>query len=123
MSQKIFVFFSIAFGVAALYHLVAVFYPTISNDSLWRNILFIFINILGSWGIIKQPNWFIYFFSVWMIQQLYTHGCEVLQIWNNEHRIAWLSTTPLIIMPSAFIFLILERFSGSKKLFKLKIEL
>ena len=109
MKQKVFVFFSVVFIGAAIYHLVAVFRPGTNAEPLSRNILFIFINLVGAWGIIKRPKWFIYFFFIWMLQQLYTHGSEVWQGWNQDNKIYWLMATPLFVMPLAFVFLLLER--------------
>jgi hypothetical protein len=108
VNQKTFIFFALVFCGAAFYHFVSVFYP-LNSAPPWRNIVFIFINLFGAWGIIKRPPWFIYFFFAWMIQQMISHGGSILTMWRTANKFDWLSAFTVLLMILVFIALVRER--------------
>jgi hypothetical protein len=104
----LFIVFAILSGAAAIYHFTGIFYK-LNSSPVWRHVVFIFINIISIYGLLKRPQWFTQFFFVLMVQQLYSHGRDLLWHWNHEHRIDWISSAVLIFMPVVFIFLLLEK--------------
>jgi O-antigen ligase len=111
--KKIFIVFAIFFIVSAGYHFVALFFHV--NDSpLWRNLLFVVINIFTAYCLLKRPPWFIYLFVILMIQQLYSHGTDLVSLWNSNHRIDWMSLAVIVIMPGIFVFLLLDKIGKLK---------
>ena len=92
---------------AAVYHLIGLFYP-VNAAPAWRHLLFVFIDSLCAYGLIKRPKYFVYFFFLFLVQQFYTHGGRLLSEWNDYHRIDWISISVLIFMPVVFFNLILE---------------
>jgi len=94
--------------IVAIYHFVGIFYK-INDSSVWRHILFIVICIVCVYGLSKRPFWFIFFFFLLVLQQLYSHGSYLVWFWQNEHRIHWISATVVIAMPIIFTLLLLNR--------------
>jgi hypothetical protein len=104
----IFIIFAAFFIISAGYHLVALFIKV--NDSpVWRNLLFIGINLFVAYCLLKRFRWFIFFFPLLMIQQFYSHGSDLLNMWHAQHKIDWMSLLVLLILPTIFIFLLLDR--------------
>lgn len=93
--------------IAAAYHFIGLFYP-VNSAPLWRHLLFIFIDSLCAYGLMKRPNYFVYFFFLFLVQQFYTHGGRLLNQWNDHHTIDWISILVLLFMPTVFVNLILE---------------
>jgi hypothetical protein len=104
----IFIIFAAFFIISAGYHLVALFVKL--NDSpIWRNLLFVVINLFVAFCLLKRFRWFIFLFVILMIQQLYSHGSDLVNFWNTQHKIDWLSLMVLFILPVIFVFLLLDR--------------
>jgi hypothetical protein len=106
--NKIFIVFAVFFAVSAIYHLVALFFK-INTSPLWRNLLFIVINLLVAYGLLKRPPYFIYLFILLMIQQFYSHGSDLVNLWNQQHKLDWMSLLVFIILPVIFVFLLLDK--------------
>jgi hypothetical protein len=96
--------------VAAVYHLTGIFYPIypINSSPVWRHTLFACVDLFCVYGLLKRPTYFVYFFFSLMVQQFYSHGGSLIQQWNENHMIDWISLLILIILPVFFINLILE---------------
>lgn len=103
-----FICFAVLSFCAALYHSAAFFYP-VDNSPLWRHALFIGINTISIYGLLKRPNWFLWFWGVLTIQQLYSHGSYALQLWKTSHIIHWISIGVVILMPVVFALLVIDR--------------
>ena len=104
----IFIIFAVLFIIAALYHIVALFVKV--NDSpLWRNLLFTVICLFVAFCLWKRFQWFIYVFFLLMIQQFYSHGSDLISLWQTQHKIDWISVVVLLILPTIFVFLLLDK--------------
>jgi len=108
VNQKWFVFFAFLFFIAGVYHLISLFIH-LNDEPGWRNLLFVFINAMGIFGVLKRPKFFIYFFFFWMLQQLYSHGCTALLTWTHEHSIDKIGLLVILTMPTVFVFLLMDR--------------
>jgi hypothetical protein len=112
MSKKIlhiiFYVFAIIGFIAMLHHIKGIFYPTILSPS-WRHCIFVFINIISIYGVIKRPKWFIWFVILLTVQQWYSHGGYALHIWQTESKIHWISIADIILLPLLVTLLIFER--------------
>jgi predicted membrane protein len=112
MSKKtfntLFVIFAILAALPVIYHCIGIFIK-INSSPVWRHILFIIIGIISIYGLLKRPGWFVWFFLVLTIQQLYSHGGDLLWHWNHEQRVDWISIAVLIFMPGVLFFLFLEK--------------
>jgi len=93
---------------ALIYHLIGIFYK-INDSPVWRHALFIFINIICVYGLLKKPGWFTWFFGILLLQQWYSHGSYIGWYWKNEHRIDWISVAVVLLMPAVFMLLLSEK--------------
>ncbi len=107
-TRVFFIIFAVLFLISAGYHLVALFFP-LNESPPWRNLLFTVVNILAAIGLLKRPSWFIFPYILLMIQQLYSHGTDLVRLWNAEHRFDWISLLVLLVMPAIFVFLLVDR--------------
>lgn len=112
--NTLFIAFAIFFLVASVYHIVAIFFK-INTSPIWRNILFIFINLFTAWGLWKRPSLFIYFFAALMLQQLYSHGSDLINEWTLQNKIDYISILVLLLMPTIFVLLFLDKIGKLKK--------
>jgi hypothetical protein len=104
----IFYAFAIISFIAMLYHIKGIFYPT-SLTPAWRHGIFVCINIICIYGVIKRPKWFIWFAAILTVQQWYSHGSYALNLWQTENKIHWVSLADIILLPLLIILLIFER--------------
>ena len=107
-TKIIFIVFALFFVISAGYHLVTVFFK-VNTSPLWRNLLFIVINLLVSYGLLKRPAYFIYLFILLMLQQFYSHGSDMINLWNLQHKVDWMSLLVIIMLPVILVFLFLDR--------------
>jgi hypothetical protein len=103
-----FFIFAAFFIISAGYHLVALFIK-INDSPAWRNLLFVVINLFVAYCLIKRFRWFIFVFVLLMIQQFCSHGSDLLNLWHSQHVIDWMSLLVLLILPTIFVFLLLDR--------------
>ncbi len=96
--------------LAALYH-VAAFVQVIDNSPSWRHSVFIGISTICIYGLIKRPKWFIWFFGILMVQQLYSHGSHLLML-LKENKFNLVDAAIVFIMPLVFILLLREQKTG-----------
>jgi hypothetical protein len=104
----IFIIFAVFFFISAGYHLVAIF-ARLNDSPFWRNLVFVVINTFTGFCLLKRYRWFIFFFFLLMIQQIYSHGSDLISLWHAQHKIDWISLLVLLVMPAIFIFLLLDR--------------
>ena len=108
----IFYSFAIISFIAMLYHVKGIFQPTTLTPA-WRHAIFVAINIISIYGLIKRPNWFIIFIALLTVQQWYSHGSYAIDLWQKENKIHWISIADIILLPILFALLILD--STNKK--------
>lgn len=121
--KPLFFVFAMFALLAALYHSLAVlayFTNTYLNifgadkSPAWRHTLFICSAIICIYGLIKRPAWFVYFFGLLTLQQLYSHGSYAINLWQNEHQVHWISIAVIVFMPILFILLLTDQRSKKK---------
>jgi hypothetical protein len=100
--------FALLFCFTAIYHLVGAFVK-INELPVWRHLLFAGINLFCVYGFLKRPKYFIYLLALLMVQQYYSHGTTLIQLWNEKKEIDWISVFDLLILPIALICLIKDR--------------
>lgn len=108
MYNRLFFIFSFVFIAFAVYHLIGVFY-VINDSPAWRHGIFFALSIFGIYGILKRPKYFVFLFGILLLQQLYSHGGDLIHIWQTEHKVDWISLFVLLFLPTVFVFLILDR--------------
>jgi hypothetical protein len=104
----IFYAFAIISFIAMVYHIKGVFYPTTVTPA-WRHSIFVFVNIISIYGVIKRPRWFIWFAIILTIQQWYSHGSYALHLWQTENKIHWMSVGDVILLPVLVWLLFIDR--------------
>ncbi len=113
----LFVIFSMLAILAALYHSLCIFAYYSNTDlyifgtdrsPLWRHALFICICIICMYGLLKRPLWFVWFFGVLTLQQLYSHGSHFINL-LQEHKINWVDAVVVVLTPLVFILLLADR--------------
>ena len=104
---KIFIVFAALAFAAMLYHTVGAVQPFDATPA-WRHTLFIGITTICIFGLLKRPKWFVWFFGVLTIQQLYSHGSHFIQVFR-ENKINPIDTAVLLLMPLIFILLLKDR--------------
>ncbi len=113
MSETPFRIFALFFIAAAVYHFAGLFYP-VNSAPVWRHGLFVVINLLFAWGMLKRPAWFIYVFFVLLLQQLYGHGSALLNHWHQTQHLAWIDLAVVIATPVMFTLLLWEHLNKNK---------
>ena len=112
MSKKvlsiIFIVAAIASFAALLFHLKGIFYPSVETPA-WRHVVFIAVNSICIYGVIKRPGWFIWFVGLLTLQQCYSHGSYAIELWQKQHSVHWVSVCVVIFMPVLFVLLLIDR--------------
>ena len=101
-----FVFAVLAFA-ALLYHTIGAVQP-FDTTPAWRHTLFIGICTICMYGFLKRPKWFVWFFGLLLVQQLYSHGSHFVQVYR-ENKINTIDAAVLLLMPLAFVLLLTDR--------------
>lgn len=103
--SNLFVLFAVVLFLTASYHFVGVFYKV--NDSpTWRHLLFGVIDLFCVYGALKRPKYFVYLIALFVVQQYYSHGFYLINMWNEKRQIHWISIFDLLLCPIAFIILV-----------------
>ncbi len=112
MSKKalhiIFYAFAIICFIAMLYHIKGIFYPTKLSPT-WRHGIFICINIIFIYGVLKRPKWFICLAAILTVQQWYSHGGYAIHLWQTENKIHWISVAVILLLPVLIWLLFIDR--------------
>lgn len=102
---------------AAIYHFVDVFYK-VNDATIWRHLLFVLINLFCVYGILKRPKYFVYLAALLLIQQYYSHGTYMVNMWIEKKQIHWISVFDLLLLPIGLICLIEDcKMKSKEKLF------
>ena len=105
IKSKVFVAFAVLAVFAGIYHLVGVFYK-INESPVWRHVIFAAINIFCVYGFLKRPKYFIYFVAILLVQQFYSHGSYIINLWLEKGQIHWISVFDLLLLSIALFCLI-----------------
>ncbi len=118
MSNKtkhiLFIIFAVLAFAALVYHAFAIYHPEtdppiISLATSLRHAIFIVINIIFIYGVLKRPKWFIWFVLVLTLQQWYSHGSYAIELWQQQHIIHWISVADILLLPLLLILLIVDK--------------
>lgn len=91
--------------MAGTYHFVGVFYK-VDESPIWRHLLFVGINIFCVYGFLKRPKYFVFFIALLYVQQCYSHGTYMFNLWIKTKQIHWISAFDLLLLPIGLICLI-----------------
>jgi hypothetical protein len=105
--QILFVAFSLLAFAAMVFHIIGAIKPFDATPA-WRHSLFIGINIICIYGLLKRPNWFVWFWAILTLQQLYSHGSHFLRL-LSENKFTWIDFGVLVLMPAIFVLLLIDK--------------
>ncbi len=98
------VFAAIAWLVA-VYHFIGVFYK-VNDAPAWRHLLFAGIDLFCGYGVLKRPKYFVYLAAVLLVQQYFSHGTYMVNMWIEKKQVHWISVFDLLLLPIVLICLI-----------------
>jgi hypothetical protein len=94
-------------GATAIFHVVALF-VSVNDVPLWRHALFIGVNVLCVLGFVKRPRAFVWLFGALVVQQLWSHGGDVVTTWTFAHRIDAMGVGVCLVMPALWVLLLVD---------------
>jgi hypothetical protein len=106
-SQILFMVFAALAFAAMLYHTVGAVQPFDATPA-WRHTLFIGICTICIYGLLKRPKWFVWFFGILTVQQLYSHGSHFIKL-LQENKLNLIDAAVLLLTPLVFILLLLDK--------------
>lgn len=109
---KISLLLGISLAIAALYHVAGLFY-NLDDSSVLRHAIFIGLDLFCVYGFLKRPKYFILFFMAFTLQQYYTHGQYIIEMWISNNKIHWISVSVLVLLPIGLLFLIVDLWHSS----------
>lgn len=101
--QPLNILFASCFLMAACYHTYALWLHNVGSP-IWRHALFIAINLICMYGMIIPFRFFNYFLIMFLVQQFYSHGSNLVLHWKTEHAIHWPSVLVILIVPVITIY-------------------
>ncbi|MEI9956909.1 MAG: hypothetical protein WDM90_11530 [Ferruginibacter sp.] len=105
--QIIFKIFALLAFAAMLYHTIGAVQP-FDETPIWRHTIFIGICTICVYGFLKRPKWFVWFFGVLMIQQLYSHGNHLIHL-LQENKFNFIDAAVVLLTPVIFILLLKDK--------------
>lgn len=111
-TPKIFFVFALVFTCTALFHTLGAFLALDSSPP-WRHALFACINATCVYGVLIRPRWFVYAFAVLLVQQIYSHGADLVAA-NRAGHLDVTSLLDLLGLPVVFAFLLRDFRRSSK---------
>ena len=103
----VFIVFAVLAFAAMLYHTIGAVQP-FDNTPASRHIIFIAVCTICMYGLLKRPKWFVWFFGILMLQQLYSHGSHLLVL-LKENKFNLIDAAIVLLMPLVFILLLKEK--------------
>ena len=100
----LFLVFAVLTVLIAAYHFLAIF-NKFDNSPAWRHFLFVGINLFCTYGVLKRPKYFVYFVAILLVQQYYSHGAYLVNLWLEKGQIHLQSVFVLLLFPIALICL------------------
>ena len=98
----LFVVFAVLLSLAAVYHMAGIFYM-VNNMPVWRHFLFVVIDLFFVYGALKRPKYFAWLVVFFVVQQYYSHGTYLMDMWIEKKQIHWFSIFDLLLCPIALI--------------------
>ena len=99
-----FILFALFFLGAAVFHTIGAFTPSLRPDTAQnRHIIFIFINALSFYFVLRRPFLAIPYFALLTLQQIYSHGSHLLGVWQEQNQIDWIDVGVIILLPLIFV--------------------
>lgn len=105
--HKTFIVFAILGFAPLFYHIEGTVKP-FDATPVWRHTLFIGICVICIYGLLRRPNWFVWFFGILTLQQLYSHGIHFIDL-VQENKVNLIDAAILLLMPLVFILLLKDR--------------
>ena len=109
--DRILIAFAVPGIAAVIYHIVGAINPFDATPA-WRHGLLIGVSIICIYGLLKRPGWFVWFFGLLTLQQLYSHGSHFLRL-LSENKFSWIDFGVLLLMPLIFVLLLIDRKSSA----------
>jgi hypothetical protein len=106
--KNILFFLFAASGFAPLFYHIAGGIKPFDATPVWRHILFTGICVICIYGLIKRPKWFVLFFGILTVQQLYSHGSHFVYL-MRMNKVNLTDGAVLIMMPVILILLVIDR--------------
>lgn len=95
-------------GSGALQLMPLDWFPQYRTYPLSRHVAFICINLAGALYVRSRPLWALPLFIALLIQQSIGHGSKLIMMWQQYHRVDWISVAVLITLYVATAFIISE---------------
>jgi hypothetical protein len=108
----LFILFAVLAFAALLYHIIAVVQPFDATPA-WRHTLFMAISTICIYGLLKRPSWFIWFFGLLLVQQLYSHGTHFFKL-LEDNKINSVDIAVLLLTPILFLLLLTDKSNKQK---------
>ena len=111
---------SAAFVIAALYHLTALLVPGFSRIAYsadyprWRHLVFILLDLAFAKLLLMRPKWLVWPLGALTIQVLLGHGLPAWELWQQQHRIDWISVLVVVGMLGAFTLIATDSLRPSR---------
>lgn len=116
IKQILFVLFALFFVGSAIFHTVGFFDPTLRPGyPSWRHALFAGLNVAAAFLILRRPLLAIPFFALATVQQVYSHGSNLLRVWNEQHTINWVDIVVIVLVPTVFVLVTLDVLARRKE--------
>jgi hypothetical protein len=91
---------SLPFLLGSLYHVITIVAPGFGEPSPnWRHALFVLVGLVMTALAFKRRKAFKAFLLILSIQQIYSHGSYLIEVWKLEHRIDYWSVITLAGFP------------------------
>jgi hypothetical protein len=99
-----------AFLAGAAWHVAAILSPALAPTSpAWRHGLFVAVNLALAAGFARRPRWLVFPFAALVLQQVVSHGGDLVEAWRAEGRVDWPSAIVLVAMPALLALLVIDR--------------
>jgi hypothetical protein len=107
--QPIFIMLAALSAGAAVYHIAGAAGRIPGDDgSLWRHALFVAIDLLGAWYLVRRPIPLLPVFVLLVCQQYLSHGSRALRWWHESERIDIISLGTLLMLTVSLVLLVLD---------------
>jgi hypothetical protein len=102
--------------LAGVYHIAAIIWTALDpSSSVTRHAVFVVINSCLAAGLRTRPKGFFWVFAALTAQQFHSHGRAWLRVLDQQHRIDWVSTGVLVVLPLLLWLLWHERRSQTRE--------
>src|SRR4051794_1570431 len=85
-----------------------------ADGSAGRHLVFVAINALVAVGLLRRPPFFTWAFMALAIQQLMSHGGDVVRTWTKERRVDWISVAVLVVVLVTAALLLHDRRAAAR---------